>query len=169
MFDYILGIPAHPLIIHFAIVFIVLLVGGSAVYALVPPLRRRIGWAVALLAVAGPLGAFAATQSGNALRKMLVAQNYPPQIMSQVDTHLHYGDNTEYFSIGLGVAALLLVLVSTAIGRRPSAEGSSRKGSLIATIGLALVVLVLAGFTGYYVFKTGDTGAHIVWGSFKQP
>lgn len=168
MFSYILGIPAHPLIIHFAIVFLVLLVVGSAVYALVPPLRRRIWWAVAGLAVAGPLAAWFAKMSGEKLFDMLVAQNYPKEIMDQVNIHLGYGTNTLNFSLGLGVATLALVLVSTAVGNRPAVEGETRRGSLVATVGLALVTLVLAGFTGYYVFKTGDTGAHAVWGSFEK-
>lgn len=168
MFSYILGIPAHPLMIHFAIVFLVLLVVGSAVYALVPPLRRRIWWAVAGLAVAGPLAAWFAKMSGQKLFDMLVAQNYPKEIMDQVNIHLGYGTNTLNFSLGLGVATLALVLVSTAVGNRPAVEGETRRGSLVATVGLALVTLVLAGFTGYYVFKTGDTGAHAVWGSFEK-
>jgi uncharacterized membrane protein len=168
VFSYILGIPAHPLMIHFAIVFLVLLVVGSAVYALVPPLRRRIWWAVAGLAVAGPLAAWFAKMSGEKLFNMLVAQNYPKEIMDQVNIHLGYGTKTLNFSLGLGAATLALVLVSTAIGNRPAAEGETRRGSLVATVGLALVTLVLAGFTGYYVFKTGDTGAHAVWGSFEK-
>jgi hypothetical protein len=186
VFSYILRIPAHPLIIHFAIVFLVLLVAGSAVYALVPPLRRRIWWAVAGLAVAGPIAAWFAKLSGEKLFNMLVAQNYPKEIMDQVNVHLGYGNKTLNFSLGLGVATLALVLVSTAVGNRPAVEGETRRSSLsalarggreaapagranvIATVGLSVITLVLAGFTGYYVFKTGDTGAHVVWGSFTQ-
>ncbi|NUR70309.1 MAG: hypothetical protein HOU81_05785 [Hamadaea sp.] len=168
MFQYILGIPAHPLIVHFAIVFVVLLVAGSAVYALVPPLRRRTGWAVGLLAVVGPIAAWVATESGEQLQKMVVAQGYPQEFLTKINQHVTYGDRTWYFSAGLGVATLLLVFVSTAIGKRPAAEGETRRGSLLATIGLGVIVLVLAGFTGYYLFKTGDTGAHLRWVDFAK-
>ncbi len=185
MFKYILGIPAHPLFVHFAIVFLVLLVAGSAVYALVPPFRRRIWWAVAGLAAVGPLCAWFATQSGEELYNMLVAQNYPKEIMDQVDKHLNYGNTTFNFSLGLGAATLVLVLVSMPLARRgrgatpagtdeaatgngPTPQGQTHRGSMIATIGLSLVVLVLAGFTGYYIFKTGDAGSHAVWGSFTK-
>jgi hypothetical protein len=24
-------------------------------------------------------------------------------------------------------------------------------------------IIVIGGFTGYYVFRTGDTGAHMIW------
>ena len=183
MFSYILGIPAHPLIIHFAIVFVALLVAGAAVYALVPPLRRRIWWAVAGLAVAGPLAAWFAKLSGEKLFNMLVAQNYPKEIMDQVNIHLGYGGKTLNFSLGLGVATLALVALSlpmarggraaspaddSATGVQPAPEGENRRGSLIITVVLSLLTLVLAGFTGYYLFKTGDTGAHAVWGSFTK-
>lgn len=168
MFEYILGIPAHPLFVHFAIVFLVLLVTGAAIYALVPPLRRASWWAVAGLAVAGPVGAYFAKESGEKLFDMLVAKSYPKEIMDQVNTHLAYGDTTFNFSLGLGAATLLLVFVSI-FGDRMAPAGKTRRGSLYATIVLSLAVLVLAGFTGYYAFKTGDTGSHIVWGSFAKP
>jgi uncharacterized membrane protein len=187
VFDYILGIPAHPLIVHFAIVFLVLLVAGAAIYALVPPVRPRIWWAVAGLAIAGPLGAWFAKMSGEKLFNMFVAQKYPKEIMDQVNTHLSYGKTTLNYSLGLGAATLVLVLVSmrlargdraaipagpgdgSVIGNPPAPQSERSRGSLLATVGLSLVVLVLAGFTGYYTFKTGDTGAHAVWGNFKKP
>ena len=168
MFDYILGIPAHPLVIHAAIVFQALLVVGAAIYALVPPLRRRIWWAVGGLAVLGPICVWLAKLSGEHLFNMLVAQNYPKEIMNQVNVHLGYGNTLFKWSLGLGAATLVLVLMSTAIGNRPAPEGETRRSSQFATIGLSLVTLVLAGFSGYYLFKTGDAGAHAVWGSFTQ-
>lgn len=36
----------------------------------------------------------------------------------------------------------------------------------VASLGLAVVVIALAAISGYYVYKTGDSGAHVVWGSF---
>lgn len=169
MFEYILGIPAHPLFVHFAIVFLMLLVAGAAVYALVPPLRQRIWWAVAGLAVVGPLCAYFAKESGSRLLNMLIAQKYPKEIIDQVNIHMGFGTTTFNYSLGLGAATLVLVVVATFIANRPVAEGGSRRGWTFATIGLSLVVLVLAGITGYYVFKTGDAGSHAVWGSFTKP
>lgn len=168
MFQYFQDIPLHPLVVHFAVVLVVLLVVGAAVYALVPPLRRRIAWAVALLAVAGPIAAWVATESGEELQKLVVAQGYPQEFIAQVVEHSRFGDRTQWFAVGLSVASLLLIFVSTAIGNRPAVEGETRKGSLAVTIGLALIVVVLAGFTGYYVYKTGDTGAHMRWVDFAK-
>ena len=52
MFDRISGLPAHPLIVHAAVVLVPLLALGAIVYAVVPPLRKHFRWAVGLLAIA---------------------------------------------------------------------------------------------------------------------
>jgi hypothetical protein len=167
VFDYILGIPAHPLFIHFAVVLTALLVAGAAVYALVPPLRGRIWWAVGGLAVVAPFCVWFAKLSGEHLFNMLVAKNYPKEIMDQVNIHLGYGNKLFNWTIALGGATALLVLVTVVLGR-PAPEGQTRRSPHLATIVLSLATLVLVGFTGYYLFKTGDAGSHAVWGSFTK-
>jgi uncharacterized membrane protein len=168
LFNEINGIPAHPLLVHFAIVFVLLLVAGSAVYVLVPPVRRKISWAVVLLAVVGPLCAWFAKMAGDNLKAKLFAANPT----AAINAHQHNGELTEYFSLGLGVAVLLFVLVAVARGRAPKSEGGDggpmpkrSKGAMIATVGLGAVVLALAVLTAIYVTLAGDTGAHLVWPS----
>ena len=171
MFNEINGIPAHPLLVHFAVVFVLLLVAGSVVYAVVPFLRRRIGWAVIALAIVAPACAWFAKEAGESLRAARFAQpGLPADIIADLDDHQRFGELTEYFTLGLGVATLLLVLVSVARGRVPVAEGGDGEpmpkrntGALIATVGLSAVVLVLAGLTAYYIYETGDSGARMVW------
>jgi hypothetical protein len=43
-----------------------------------------------------------------------------------------------------------------------------KSGSLprVADLGLRVVMVALAAITGYYVFKTGDSGATAVWGQY---
>lgn len=152
MFEEISGLPVHPLVVHAAVVFIPLLAVAGVVYALVPKVRSRIGWAVVLLAIGAPIAAFVAKQSG----EELLAARYPDQVPPLVDDHQGYAGLTLWFSLGLGAAALLLVLATSSRARRaPSWLGWV----------LSAAVIVLAGFTGYYVFKTGDTGASSVWGA----
>jgi peptidoglycan/LPS O-acetylase OafA/YrhL len=66
-----------------------------------------------------------------------------------------YGTRTFWFSLALGVVTLALVLATQ---RRP--------GSLlrVADLGLAVVMVALAAITGYYVYRTDDSGATAVWG-----
>ncbi len=156
MFDEFLGLPAHPLLVHAAVVFLPLLAAIAVGYAVVPRVRPRVGWAAVLLSVAAPGAAFLAVQSGKALERRLTAAGYPPEILDQVDTHQSYGDLAFWFSLGLGVATLALVALTTDGPRLPTAP---------RWVGLALsvVVIALAVATGVYVFLTGDSGASAVW------
>jgi glucan phosphoethanolaminetransferase (alkaline phosphatase superfamily) len=157
VFDQINGLPVHALVIHAAVVFVPLLAVGAIAYALVARWRPRIGWAVLLLAVAAPASAFVATQSGNALRDRLIEQGVSGRGAEIIDDHMGYGQLTLWFTLALGVVSLVLVLATM-----------RRAGSLpkVADIGLAVVTVVLAAISGYYVFQTGDSGATAVWGTY---
>jgi hypothetical protein len=172
VFDEFMGIPAHPLLVHAAVVFVPLLIVAAAVYALVPVVRRWIAWAVVGLAVVSPFAVWVATLSGNALRERLAQQGASPDILAWIDEHRDFGDATLWATILLSVLTLLMVGSVVAKGRRPAAadgpagHAAPRSGrpALIVTIVLAIAVLGAAGAGGYYVFKTGDSGARAVWG-----
>ncbi|HEX5595033.1 MAG TPA: DUF2231 domain-containing protein [Micromonosporaceae bacterium] len=156
MLNELLGIPAHPLVVHAAVVFVPLLVLAGVLYALIPKLRGRIGWVAVLLAVVGPLSALLAMRSGDELAEVLTAKNYPPQILDQVAEHQEYGESTLWFSLGLGAATGLLIFVT-------SGNRWVRDLPAVVRYGLAGLVVVLGVVTAYYVFKTGDTGSRAVW------
>lgn len=158
MFDEFMGTPMHPLLVHAAVVFVPLLVLAALVYALVPRLRARIGWAAALLAVAAPVSAFLAMQSGEAFERRLVEKGFQGEILVQIQKHAEYGDRTFWFSLALAVATGLL-LVTT---------GSRRLSGLPSWIRplLSAVVVVLAVVAAGYVYLAGDSGAKAVWSGF---
>jgi hypothetical protein len=159
VFDEVMGVPAHPLLVHAAVVFVPLLCLLSVVYAVVTPVRRVTGWAAAALAVAAPFAALFAKLSGDKLQQRLTAQGFSPEILSQVEVHGQYALRTLYVSIALGAVTLLLVLLTATTARR------ARPFPAWISIVFSLGILVLAGFTAYYIFKTGDTGAKAVWGT----
>ena len=168
MFEEILGIPAHPLLIHAAVVFVPLQVLAAIAYAVVPMTRRYIWWAVLGLAVIAPGAAWFAKLSGTALKERLIRHNQASgTFLSKVDQHNSFGDRTAYFATALGVLMLLMVLVVT---KRP-AEGETSKslvgagagGSMVVSVLMLVGIIVIGGVTGYYIFRTGDTGAHMVW------
>jgi hypothetical protein len=170
VFETILGIPAHPLLIHAAVVFVPLLVAGSIIYALVPMTRRYIWWAVLGLGVVAPLAAWAAKLSGQALRARMIRRGTAtPEFLPKIDQHMSYGNMTAYLTTGLGVLAIVMVLVLHARVRAAEGTGSTigaaASGSALITVIFAVLTVALGAATGYYVFKTGDTGAHMVWGS----
>lgn len=160
MFDQFNGMPVHVLLVHAAVVFVPLLALAAVVYALVPRVRAQIGWAAALLAIGAPVATFLAKESGEKFRDRLIADGMKGPALEAVNSHQGYGDLTFLFALGLGVVTGLMVLLTT---RPPGGRPLPR----VADLGLALVVLVLAAISGYFVFRTGDSGAQAVWGALS--
>ena len=77
-------------------------------------------------------------------------------------------------TFGLSVVALLLVFLVRPVGRArtvlwrgPSDTLVSRQGSpVILQIILGILAIGTAGATMYFLFKAGDSGAHMVWSGF---
>lgn len=157
MFDQINGMPVHALVVHAAVVFGPLLAVAAIVYAVVPRWRSKIGWAAGLLAIAAPASAWVATQSGDELRGRLVANGMKGEALTAIDDHMGFGTLAFYFSLGLGVVTLVMVVLAA---RRPA-----HRLPRAAELGLAVIMVALAAVSGYYVFKTGDSGAQAVWGT----
>jgi len=160
VFETAFGIPAHPLFVHAPVVLIPLLILVTLGFGLVPPLRSRLDWAVVLLGLAGPGSAFLARLSGEAFQSRLVRNgSVSSQDLASIANHQHYGNLTFYFSCALGGLAIIMVLVQLAARRRANGAGALAPITFIVFI----LAVASAGATGYYVFKTGDSGAHIVW------
>ena len=163
MFDTILGIPMHPLLVHAVVIFVPLQVLAAVAYALVPFVRRYIAWAVAGLAVITPLTAYAAKLAGDTFRKRLGING------AAIDQHQNYGGWTLYASAILSVLMILLLVVYLSRARRQgddNAETStSSAGSKILAIALTVGVLGMGGVALTYVVLTGHSGAKIVWGT----
>ncbi|MET8160088.1 DUF2231 domain-containing protein [Sphaerisporangium sp. NPDC005289] len=151
MFDQILGLPAHPLIIHTAVIFIPLLAVGAVVYGVVPRVRPSIGWAVVLLAIAAPAVTFAAKESGEAFLSTMFAGGSPSgPLAARIEEHESYANPLLFSTLGLGVSSLLLVYSSRRLGRMTTAV-------------LVVVTVLLAAAAGFYVLRAGHTGATAVW------
>lgn len=162
MFEELLGLPAHPLLVHAAVVFVPLLAIAAVAYAVAPLVRRWIAWAVVGLAAVAPLAAWFATESGEALRERLIGQGLRGEALAPIDRHQEFGDRTLWATIGLGVLAVLLVWLFAKRGGRPPVGGG--RSALVLNVVLAVGVIILAGASAYYVYKTGDSGARLVWG-----
>jgi uncharacterized membrane protein len=157
VFDQINGLPVHALVLHAAVIFVPLLAAGAIAYAVIPRFRPRLGWAVALLAIAAPASTFVAKESGEELYDRLLAQGLKGRGAEILSDHMGFGTRTFWFSLALGVVSLIMVF---ATGRKTSSLPRA------ADIALAVVMIGLAAVSGYYVFKTGDSGATAVWGQY---
>jgi hypothetical protein len=157
VFDQVNGLPVHALVLHAAVVFLPLLALGAVVYALVPKWRPRLGWAVALLAVVAPASTFVAKESGEQLYNRLVSNGLKGKGLEILNDHMDFGSMTLWFALGLGVVSLVMVGL-TFRGDRPLGT--------IVQVAFVVLTIALAAGSLYYVFKTGDSGATAVWGSY---
>jgi hypothetical protein len=152
MFEEILGLPAHPLIIHAAVVLAPLAVLVLSAYALLPGWRARLGWAVAGLSVAAPAAVFAARQSGLALKAHLFPDGLPAPMAGPIGDHESFATPLLLATAGLGAAGLAMLF------------GHARVGKAVSAV-LSGVTVLLAVVVGFYVIRAGHTGAVAVWGS----
>jgi len=154
-----MGIPAHPLLIHAAVVFVPLLALLTIAYGLLPVVRAHTRWVLGLLALAAPVSALLAKLSGDAFFARLQSRNrVTPEFVPTIEAHQRLGTLTLYATIVLGLATLALVYVVAPTGAATGA-GSRRVLSLV----LVALSLVAAAVSLYYVVRTGDSGAKAVW------
>jgi hypothetical protein len=174
VFEEVFGIPAHPLLVHAAVVFVPLQILAAFAYALLPFARHYIAWLVAGLAALAPATAWLAQESGEAFQERLVRnKTVGDELIKQINEHSSYADKLLLASIVLSLLMVSLVLVQMLRSRRPSdgtagsdtdkSASGSGKGSIVVAAILTVAVLGVGAGTGYLAFKTGDTGAQMVW------
>ncbi|MEU8177819.1 hypothetical protein AB0C14_33525 [Microbispora hainanensis] len=154
MFDQVFGLPAHALIVHAAVIFVPLLAALSIAYAALPRVRHKLDWALVATAVVALGAVFAAKESGEALEQRLFQGRPSPAI----DVHSGFADILVPVTAVLTVASLLMVWLTRA---RRAPEGA---GSRAVTLVVSAASVILAVVVGYYVLRTGHTGATAVWG-----
>lgn len=160
MFEEVAGIPAHPLLVHAAVVFVPLLAIGAIVYAVVPRLRDRVGWVVALLIPAGVGSAFLARASGEAFEKRLAARGTVPEFLDQIGEHGDLAMVTWWLTLVLGLVAAALLLLTR---WRPEPGTPGGRAAPVVRVLLTVAAVGLAVASLYYVVRTGDSGAKLVW------
>ncbi|WP_205326819.1 DUF2231 domain-containing protein [Glycomyces sp. YM15] len=178
----ILDLPIHPLAVHAPIILVALLVLGGIAYLLVPPLRRRIGWAVAALVLVSPAAVYGSIWSGEMFADFTFGAGNWSEAVQQ---HQDYG----WWLLWTLVALVPIWLLFAALdrGRRaalqrdagapaPAADGDDETAStgssdpaatgrkvvmfIVGVIALALLVLA-----AYWLFRSGHSGATMVWES----
>lgn len=150
MFEEIVGLPMHPLVVHAAVVFVPLLIVASLVYALVPKLRARLAWVAVTLAVIAPLTAAVAVLSGDAFQ-----QRRGLLLEGGLADHRNLGYTTLWLTLLLAVVTLALVWT------RSRATGAPAPSWL--TGALTAVLVIAAAGAAVAVVLTGHSGSQEVW------
>ncbi|MFG2559818.1 DUF2231 domain-containing protein [Streptomyces sp. NPDC048496] len=154
------GIPAHALLVHLVVVFVPLTALALVVCAAWPPVMRRFGLALPLLALVTLVSVPLTTGAGEWLEEHIV-QN------ALVARHAVLGDELLPWTVGLFVLTAALWWFY----RRAYAAATSFDGGRGSSAGVSVplratsVVLCLAVAVGavVQVYRIGDSGAKATW------
>lgn len=145
------GIPLHPLVVHFSVVFLLLVAGAQILAVVVSRFRAWIGWALPLAGVVTAIAAKVSTVTGDDLSD---TRDTP-----LVETHEDWGERLELLGFALAAATVLYWLVTSPWGR---AKLGDRLPTWVAPlIGIAAALIAVA--TLVVTTITGHTGATAVW------
>ncbi|RKN43552.1 DUF2231 domain-containing protein [Micromonospora endolithica] len=158
MFEQIMGLPVHVLVVHAVVVFVPLLAVLSIAYVALPRFRSRLDWAVLGAAVVAPVTAWVAVESGERLTDVFTARGLQGPIVDQIFEHSRYGDLLFRYTLPLGIGAIALLAVTSGHPRLPKLPSW-------LTPALSVVVVALAAASLVYVYLTGHSGAEAVWGN----
>lgn len=151
-----LGLPAHPFLVHIPVVLIPLGALG-AVLMLWPRLRAMIGWWVCGILVVAGIATQLAVDSGQAL------QEYVHET-SLVRDHVRMGENVRPWLLLLFLALVGVMLIDRAIERRASKpEGNDLLK--VAGVVLSALSILFAAFSVYWIYRIGHSGSKSVWNS----
>lgn len=152
------GLPAHPLVVHAAVV-LVPLAGVGALLCLSPRIRRHLGIAVFVIAVLGTLATALAQGSGEALEEQVDETEL-------VEEHASMGDTLLPWVIVLDVALGGLLALDLR-NRRSSADADAAvdaPGWVKPTaIALSAIIAISAVGGTIRVIQIGHSGATATW------
>ncbi len=167
MWEEISGLPLHPLAVHAPLVLVPLLIVVAVGYAVIPPIRQRLAWALVALAVLTPGAVLAARLSGDAFRSRLAARDQlPAELAVRVDEHAGFSLTLLWLVIALALVSVGMVALAAGMRSRTpddSAPAVRRPGAVVVWGLAAVVVLALSAGAGWYLVETGDSGARMVW------
>jgi hypothetical protein len=160
--DSLFGLPAHPLVVHAAVVLIPLAAIGVCVIAFWPRARRALGWVVLGLAFVGMVSGFLAKESGEGLEENV-------KETKAVEEHAEMGDSGLIagglvFLAAAGVMAVDVLERQRARRGGVEAGGAARAGSLRTlgtVVGVVAVVLSVGGAAR--IVQIGHSGAQATW------
>lgn len=142
MFDTIFGLPLHVLVIHAVVVLLPLMAVVTVLLALRPRWSETAAWLVVAGDVVVTGIAFVAASSGEALKRMLPANE-------AIREHADRGGLLPWFAVALVVAALAVVALR-------------RRGSGRTPLGVGLSAVVAVAVISWTVV-VGHTGAQAAW------
>ena len=156
MFDEILGLPMHALVVHAVVVLVPLSAASAVAYVVRPAWRRVLRWPTAAGAVISGSSAFVAAESGEALQRRVSRVRSGTTDFELLSTHVAWGDRARLFCL------LFMVLTLAALWFVRPPEEESPRGHAVGLLAGTLVVLAAVSAV-VTVVVAGHAGSQVVW------
>ena len=147
MFDTVLGLPVHVLVVHAVVVGLPLMALVTAAVAFMPTLRLWHAWLVVVADAGVVVLTFVARESGEQLQQRLGGQ--------VAQEHAALGRNLIWFA--LLVFAVAVAVALTRGSRRPG------RSTVAGAVGVVAAVLAI-----WWTVRVGHSGAQAVWQGIVQ-
>jgi hypothetical protein len=144
------GLPAHPLVVHAAVVLLPLAAVATLVCAAVPRARRAYAPVALGLALVATVAVGLAQGSGEELEDEVDETEL-------VEEHTEQGERVLQWAIAVTVAAAAVTAVPALARRRPTLPGRT-----VTAVVVALALVAGAGAT-WTVVEVGHSGAKATW------
>lgn len=161
--DKLLGLPAHPLLVHVPVVFVPLTLLIAILAVAWSRGRKVLSLVVALGAGIGMVGAQVAVMSGEALQERV-------RVTSLVHQHAELGEGARTLAILMFLAAVAYVAREW-IGDL-HVRGTERLRQVLAPramgVVLSVALLATAGLSTVWIARAGHVGAKATWSTLPE-
>ena len=151
------GLSLHPLVVHATVVLVPMASVVVLLAAVLPRFRRWAGVLPVLLALGALVLTPVATGSGENLQRQLAARGVTNPLVPE---HAELGELLIWWVVPLFVVALATYVVA----RRDRRSGTGPVAPRWATVGLAVLGVVVPLGAIVQVVLIGHSGAEAVWG-----
>jgi len=152
--DTLFGLPAHPLVVHGAVVLVPLAAIGTITIALWGEARRRVGWIVVGLGAAAFVFTLMAQASGGSLEEKVDES-------PQSEEHREQGDTMPWLALPIVITAAGVMVLDR---RRTSGDAESQPSWMGPAVIVVSAAAVLASVVGtVFIAQVGHSGAKATW------
>lgn len=144
------GLPAHPLLVHAAVVLLPLAAAATLLVALIPRARRHYAPLALAVAVAALVSVGLAQGSGEALEERVIETEL-------VEEHADQGESVLPWAIATAVVAAAATGAGAVSRRWPKLTART------VTVGLVLAATTTAAGATWTVIDVGHSGAKAAW------
>ena len=153
--DTLFGLPAHPLVVHAAVVLLPLAAVGLLLVAAIPRARRLYAPIVLGISLAATVAVGLAQQSGEALEDRVVETEL-------VEEHTEQGETVLPWAIAVTVMSALVAVEPYTRNRL------GRLSARVVTAGLVGASLGVAAGATWTIIDVGHSGATSVWNDLPE-